>query len=148
MQTGKRSKAGCRGGRPLGPSPLPPGGILDRQARPACRLPPPGSPARGRRPSPTPRAPPRVLRPARGPFRSHSSVHSPNFFRAKAPSAWGELRGAQENQTKPWRIPANPGAGVGSSPHPSPPPPQPGPPPFDLHPAFLSRSTQALGPLV
>ena len=59
MQRGKRSRAGCRGGRPLGPSPPPPGGILDRQARPACRLPPPGSPASGRRPSPTPRAPPR-----------------------------------------------------------------------------------------
>lgn len=59
MPRGTRSKAGCRGGRPLGPSPPPPGRILDRQARPACRLPPPGSPASGRRPSPTPRAPPR-----------------------------------------------------------------------------------------
>ena len=54
MQRG-RSKARCRGGRPLGPSPPPPGRILDQQAR----LPPPGSPSSGLRPSPTPRAPPR-----------------------------------------------------------------------------------------
>lgn len=41
--------------------------------------------------------PPRVLRPARGPFRSYSSVHSPNFFRAEAPSGLGRAsRGAGE----------------------------------------------------
>lgn len=40
---------------------------------------------------------------------------------AKAPLGPGaRLAGAENNKTKPWRIPTNPGPGVGSSPHPQP----------------------------
>ncbi|EFB14034.1 hypothetical protein PANDA_002251 [Ailuropoda melanoleuca] len=40
---------------------------------------------------------------------------------AKDPlGAGAKLAGAENNKTKPWRIPTNPGPGVGSSPHPQP----------------------------
>ena len=118
MQTGKRSKAGCRGGRPLGPSPLPPGGILDRQAQPAVSL-LPGLPPGAAAPPP-----PRVLHPAcsappAAPFALiHPSIHQTSS-EPRPPRPGASFAGRRRTKQSPGGSQRIPGLGLALPPTPA-----------------------------